>query len=105
MKMSVDYNAKYGMGFEVTESDELIESEYEDSLSEYLYENTEAGFDSFEIGNSFTGEMEGTYLVLASLKLDGLDIEKAEAELRREMERLQVEPVGDFKIVGGIRIW
>ena len=105
--MSIDYDPVYGIGFEVMESEEIAEiEEMEDGLLEYL----DCGIDSevfecFQPGNGFTGEQGPVYLVLRDAFKDGLDLTNSKAILEAEAARLKVDIIGDFGLVGGLRVW
>ena len=104
--MSVDYDANFGIGYEVRQSEAMYDSEaLEDGLHEYLYENCGDGFECFEVGNLFSGEISGTYLMIKEPFKGGLDLTAAKERLDAEVIRLNIDSCGDFGAVGGLRIW
>lgn len=103
--MSVDYNGEFGIGYEVTEGDELIDSEEtEDGFGDYLYECDGEVATHFCTGSDYNGELQ-YYLVLKDPFKDGLDLTKSKERLDAELVRLKVEPVGEFGSVGGLYVW
>ena len=104
--MGVDYNANFGIGYEVNESDELTEiDELEDGLNEYLEENLGEGFECFQTGSAYSGEYDGVFVTLTDPFKNGLDLTESKALLDKELERIKVEAVTEFKEVGGLLIW
>ena len=103
--MGIDYSANYGIGYEVSASEDIDETdEMEDGLSEYLYCEREEGFDSFEIGSAYTGEIDGVYLIIKEPFKDGLDLTAAKERLDQEVKRLKLETDSEFGVVGGLYI-
>ncbi|MAE22031.1 MAG: hypothetical protein CMK92_06320 [Pseudomonas sp.] len=72
--MSVDYEANYGLGFEVCATDDVCESDLEDGLNEYIYERISNGYDVFEVGSYYSGRIDGTYIVINEPFKNGLDL-------------------------------
>jgi len=104
--MGVDYDANYGIGYKVTESDDLPEEELEDGLTEYIYGNVDDAFEHFEVGEgNYTGEENDNYIVVKDAFKDGLDLTSKKKALDDELKRLKLEPVGEFADVGGLNVW
>ena len=104
--MSVDYNAEFGIGFLVDEIEGRIdEDDLEDGFFDYVYNEVGDGFYVFQIGNLFTGEIEGPYLCVSLPFSQGLDLTAAKNDLIAEADRMGVECLGDFGLVGGLMVW
>ena len=103
--MGVDYDANYGIGYEVKASENIDEELLGDGLEEYLYNELGDNFDSFTVGNAFSGEIDGVYVTIKNPFKNGLDLTEEKAALERELERIQVTPVSLFGGVGGLRVW
>lgn len=103
--MGVEYNANYGIGYKVYESDVLTEEGWlEYGLSEYIETEEGEGFESFQVENAWTGNQDGVYLVLTDPFSYGLDLTKCKELLDSEVRRLQLEVEGEFGLVGGLYI-
>lgn len=103
--MSTNYDASFGIGYEVKEINKDMLEGYDDNLFEYLYSTTIAlEVELFEIGSYFSGEMEGVFLVINHNFKNGNDLTESKAKLEKEIKRLGLEAVGDFGLVGGILI-
>lgn len=103
--MSVDYSGEFGIGYEVTEGDELIDSEEtEDGLGDYLYECDGDVVEYFCTGSAYNGDHK-YYLAIKNPLKDGLDLTKAKERLEAEMVKMKVEPVGEFGAIGGLYVW
>lgn len=103
--MSVDYSVKYGIGFEVSESNELLESEdyleyYEEALDSYIFDELNEGYTTFYSGGEYSSEEDFTYIVIDDPFKFGLDLTKVKEALLEELSRLKVEPISDFSVVG-----
>ncbi len=104
--MGVDYSGNYGIGYQVTGSDEIPDAELEEGLSEYLYNKVGDGFQHFDVGSgSYTGEENDYYIVVKDAFKDGLDLTAKKKAIDDELKRLKLEPVGDFGDVGGLSVW
>lgn len=104
--MGIDYNAYHGIGYEVEPSDELDESDLlDDGFAEYLECEISEGFDAFETGNCFSGQMTGCYVTINNPFKNGLDLTGAKKDLDNELARLKIEAVSEFSSVGGLIIW
>ncbi len=102
--MGVDYEANYGIGYEVEAGKEIDDSALEDGLAEYLYGEVGDEFSHFETGSYMTGNMTGTYLTLKEPFKNGLDLTEGKALLDKEVIRLKLETSGEFGEVGGLLI-
>jgi len=106
--MSVDYRAYYGIGYEVTENNELSESEgdeLEDGLEEYIEGECGDGFECFGTGSAYSGRVDGVYLVIKDPFKDGLDLTLAKERLDKEVVRLKLDIEGEFSEVGGLYVF
>jgi hypothetical protein len=104
--MGVDYNANYGIGYQVKGSDDIPEDQLEYGLAEYLYGKLGDEFEHFEVGEgNYTGEENDIYIVVKSAFKDGLDLTAKKKALDEEIKRLKLEPVGKFGDVGGLYVW
>jgi len=104
-KMSVDYSANFGIGYEVVEKEELCGTEeLEEGLLEYLMFNIADGFSYFSIGNDYTCNGLSCFLVVKTPFENGLNLEWAKEKLDKELERLKLESIGNFGLVGGLRV-
>ena len=103
--MSVDYDAYFGIGYQVEASDELKEvDELEDGVNEYLYDKLSEGFSSFQTGSAYSGEYDGVFVTVINPFEDGLDLTSVKERLDAELERLKLKPVGEFSDVGGLLV-
>lgn len=104
--MSIDYDSLYGIGFKVTESEEISDlDEMADGLLEYLECEMDSDIvDCFQPGNSFSGDEGPVFLVLKDPFKDGADLTNAKAILEAEADMLKVNIVSDFGLFGGIRV-
>ena len=103
--MSVDYNSNYGIGYKVSESEEIAETgELEDGLSDYLYNEAGDNFDSFETGSAWSGDIDGTYLIIKDPMKNGLDLTEVKAEIEAEVKRLKLDVESEFGVVGGLYV-
>lgn len=100
--MSVDYRANYGVGYKVTEGDDLTEEDLEDGFNEYLECEIGEGFNNFEVGSGYSGNITGRFIVIREPLADGLDLTGAKERLDKEIERLKLDVEGGFGIVGGM---
>ena len=105
--MGVDYDANYGVGYEVVENEELSGTEeVGDGLSDYLFDNCSDGFKYFEVGNAYNDDSESKcFLVVKNPFENGLNLESVKERLDKELERLRLESCGDFGAVGGLNVW
>lgn len=104
--MSVDYDAKKGIGYQVCEGEEIADTEeLEDGLFEYLYNEVGDEFDCLDIGDSYTGCGHAVFLVLKEPFKNGLNLEGEKLKLDKEVKRLKVKSEGEFGLVGGLRVW
>ena len=103
--MSIDYRANFGIGYKVSESEEIFDTEeLEDGLLDYLWNEAGDNFDSFETGNGFSGDSDGVYLVIKNPFENGLDLVKAKEKLDAEAKRLKLEINSEFDVVGGLYV-
>ena len=105
--MGIDYSADFGIGYEVTEGDEIADTEeMEDGIAEYLsYAELSDGFSYFETNDGYDTPTDGVYLVIDDPLKDGLDLTKAKERLDKELARLKLDPVGEFGPVGGMYVY
>lgn len=103
--MGIDYDANYGIGYEVEASDEVSEDELEDGLREYLWNKVSEGFESFEVGDAYYGESEGVFITIKDPFKNGLDLTKSKEKLDAELERLKLKAISEFNEVGGLYIY
>lgn len=103
--MSVDYDAYYGIGYEVEASSEVPESHLEDGLLECISGEVGDDFFCFETGNCFSGEMTGVFIGVKEPFKDGLDLTAKKEMLDDELTRLKLEPVSEFGEIGGSLVW
>lgn len=103
--MSIDYTANYGIGYQVESSEAIPEGDLEDGLSDYLYAEIGDGFDYFELGNHFSGDMRGNYLIIKKPFDNGLDLTLAKERLDAELSRLKLVALTEFNEVGGLTVW
>lgn len=104
--MSVDHRASSGIGYKVTASEEIEDSEaLEDGLNEYLYGEIGDEFEHFESGSYYSGIMDGTFLVLKEPFKDGLDLTAGKEKLRIEIERLKLDAEGELDVVVGLLVF
>lgn len=98
--MSVDYNANYGIGYEV----EAIE-EIKEGLTEYLENELSLDFECFEVGSAWTGTIEGVYVTIVEPFKNGLNLTEAKELLDKELSRLKLKSCGEFNEVGGLYVY
>jgi hypothetical protein len=105
--MGIDFSANYGIGYEVCAGDEIIDSEeMEDGLGEYLYnQDIGIGFEFFDENEGYDTEVIATYLIIKDPFTGGLDLTEAKMKLDKELIRLELEPIGNFKEVGGMYVY
>ena len=105
--MSVDHDANYGIGYQVVANEDLDDTEdLEDGLDEYIRENMGDGFEVFESGaGSYTGDDNDVYIAISNPFKNTLDLSKAKQNLDNEVARLNLEPQGEFGLVGGLLVW
>ena len=104
--MGIDYRASYGVGYEVQESDEIADTtELEDGLSEYLYNEVGDGFESFETGSAYSGQIDGVFLAINEPFKNGLDLSEAKEKLDKEVKRLKLDVCSEFGEVGGLYVF
>lgn len=104
--MGIDYRAHYGIGYEVEETEEISELEgMEDGLMEYLECELGEGFECFRSGSAYSGEYDGIFVIITAPFKDGLDLTKAKDSLDKELERIKVEVVTEFREVGGLLVY
>lgn len=97
--MSIEYSADFGIGYEILET-----AEHEDLL-DFIDCETGEEFECFEPGNSFTGEMDGVFLVIKEPFSKGANLTWAKDALDAEVKRLDLETCGDFGEVGGLSVY
>ena len=104
--MGVDYDAEYGVGYEVEAGECVADEELEDGLGEFIYGNCGDGFSHFEVGEgAYTGD-GNTYYVTIDKPFDGgLNLAEKKNALDEELKRLRLSPVGEFGLVGGLHVW
>lgn len=103
--MSVDYDANYGIGYEITAS-ESLEADLEDGLREWLYNKEGKDFKIFEVGSYYDDDAMTIYLCISNNLIDeSTDLQSAKNMVEQEANRLGVDVTGDFGIVGGILVW
>lgn len=102
--MSIDHDANYGIGYEVSVVDESTLDYYEGNLHEYIYGNLEVGFKSFEVGSYMTGVIDGVYIVVDHDFNKGNDLTESKAALEHEINRMGLRPDGNFGLVGGVLV-
>lgn len=109
--MSIDYEAEFGIGFEV-EIDEQNPpnlDEYDDSLYEFMVTGI-VGSDEFKdfyissIGNACIGERQWLITINKPFKEIAKDADRYESLLRQLLQRNHLKPVGEFGLVGGLYI-
>ena len=103
--MGVDYDANFGIGYEVGESYAISEEELEEGLYEYLGENVGEDFEYFKTGNDYSGYNITYYLTIKDPFKDGLDLTPKKEELDKEIKRLKLETLSSFREVGGLHVW
>ena len=105
--MSVDYRAEYGIGYEVCESDELLENEeaLEDGLNEYIENNIGEGFSVFETNQGYDSCEKKVFVVADNPFENGGDLTDVKERLDAEIERLNLECYAGFDLVGGLYIY
>ena len=104
--MSVDYCAYYGIGYKVSETDEITDTEdLEDGLEEYIDNECGEGFGCFVSGSAYSGVYDGIYLVIQNPFKDGLDLTAAKERLDKEVARLKLDSDGEFDVVGGLLVY
>lgn len=99
--MSIDYDVVFGIGYEVEVSGDTPE-DY--SLEEYVEQNLQ-GFKYFVTGNNYSGEDDVVYIILKEPFSNGLDLTHKKALLEMEIERLDLDFVSTFGVVGGVHVW
>jgi hypothetical protein len=102
--MSVDYDANYGIGYQVDAEESLLEA-FDGPLIEYIDSELGSDFISFEVGSYMTGDITGTYVAIKDPFSDGLDLSSKKEKLDAELKRLNVQATGDFGQHGGLLIW
>lgn len=101
--MGIDYDANFGIGYEVEASDAAKDSEeFEDGLGDYLY-NAANGVESLTCGSYYSGDCTH-FLVIRDPFKDGLDLTKGKSDLEDEIKRLKLITVGEFGEVGGVLV-
>mgnify|MGYP003630812987 CR=1 FL=1 len=101
--MDIDYNANFGIGYKVSASEDIAESEeLEDGLRDYLDCECGEEFDSFEVGNAWSGDIDFTCLIILTQNIEGLDLSEAKAKLDEEVERLGLDVESEFGLFGGV---
>lgn len=104
--MGVDYDASFGIGYEVKGYPEELDEEDDFSLEEHLEEliTTDCGYKCIHWGNEFSGNGEGFAIVLDKLpELD--DLEEELAHLRCFFASRGLEYDESTYLVGGAHVW
>ena len=104
--MGVDYDASFGLGYEVKGYPEALDELEDFSLEEHLDDliTNDCGFKYIHWGNEYSGNGEGFAVVLDKLpELD--DLEEALASLRVFMISHGLEYDEEKYLVGGAHIW
>jgi len=100
--MSVEYEAKFGIGYWVEGTDAIPEDDLADGLYEYISDECGTDFDSMQVGNLWSGVMGGILLVIANPFEDGLDLTAGKEALDEEVARLNLIVVSEFGLIGGV---
>ena len=105
--MSIDYDANSGIGYEVLDPDWFNEDHeyYEEGFYEFLESKLGDGFSAFQVGCSLSGEFENNRIIVDKPFNDGLDMTAVKGRLDAELKRLNLEPDGEFGVVGGLLVW
>lgn len=86
--MGTDYQANYGIGYKVTETDDIDEELADD-------------FDYFQTGY----ECVDTYLRSRERFADGLDLTSTKQKMDDEIKRLKLETLSEFGLIGGLYVY
>ncbi len=107
--MSIDYSANYGIGFQVTASAELEESEiYERfcDLLEYIeYHINTDFFDVFECGNAMMRNDMEYFVTIRDPDIYNVKENQYKEKILQALNEINVDTVGDFGLVGGYTIF
>lgn len=106
--MGVDYNAPFGVGFDVVVNDDALETEGMEGdqlsyLDEFVDGNMKVPYVSLESGNCYEGD--STYHVIIQNFFDRQRNFQEEAdELEKFLDDLGISVTSDFGLVGGLLI-
>tara|TARA_R110000744_G_scaffold246942_1_gene363444 strand:+ start:12562 stop:12876 length:315 start_codon:yes stop_codon:yes gene_type:complete len=101
--MSVDYKASFSIGYKVSASEDIAESEdLEYGLIDYLDCECGEEFDSFEAGCAFSGDIDFTCLIVRTPSIEGLDLSEVKSKLDAEVNRLGLDIESEFGLFGGV---
>ena len=98
--MGVDYQANYGIGYKVTETDSIDEELLECGFDDYLDEEMGDDFDYFQTGY----EGDDYYLRSRDPFADGLDLTSTKQKMDDEIKRLKLETLSEFGLIGGMYV-
>lgn len=97
--MSVDYDAVYGIGFEVDR-----DRHDEDDLDDLLEGN--ADYEQKTSGNYFAGDDLKSYVFIKKDLNDiASDLSGEKLKLEEYLKQIDVDVVGDFGLHGGSLVW
>lgn len=102
--MIIDFSSEYGVGYAVTESEEITEEDLEGGLAGYIHRNMGNNFESFKEVNAMIDDADATYLVIKNPFKNGLDLTEVKEELDNEIKRMNLQVDSEFGVVGGLYI-
>lgn len=106
--MSDCYDVYFGIGYKVSATSLISDIDLEYGLAEYI-ESKLIELDSdiafyIETGAYYNGNSNDGYLILRDPFENGLDLEPKKKKLDRLVQQLNLSPVGEFGVVGGLLI-
>lgn len=102
--MGIDYDANFGLGYEVEASDRLTDDELEEGLLNYIDSEISEGFECFSVGSDYSGDTS-EYVVFKEEIDEGFDFNESKKDIEKELKRMKLEPIGKFGITGGLLVW
>lgn len=108
--MGVDYEANFGIGFEVDvdENNPPDLEEYDDSLYEFMIGGLSGDFEDVFItyyGDTYSGERYYCITINKPLKEIAEKYDYYESELRKFVQQNHLKTTSEFGLVGGLLIW
>lgn len=108
--MGVDYDANFGIGFEVEvdENNPPNLDEYDGSLGEFMETGLSGRFDGVFMnyyGDTYSGERYYCITINKPLKEIAEKYDYYESELRKFVQQNHLKTTSEFGLVGGLLIW
>ncbi len=101
--MGVDYDAEFGLGYEIKEP--KWENKY-DAIDEYFDTVLkDSNFQYFHTGCDLTDEDPTYYIVSSETLSENTDLKAIKMDLDNLLKANKIKSVGKFGLVGGLHVW